>query len=86
VEYEFYDKKFNSEGRFICLEFELFYLVATYVPNAGQNLDRLEERTQEWDRELRNVPPFFIMLVFMPIEKRKKGDFHWGFKLCASRN
>ena len=45
VEYEFYDKKFNSEGRFLCLEFDQFYLVATYVPNSGQNLDRLEERT-----------------------------------------
>ncbi len=62
VEYEFYDKKFNAEGRFVCLEFEAFYLVATYVPNSGQTLDRLDERTQEWDTELRKV--FIVMEVF----------------------
>jgi exodeoxyribonuclease-3 len=38
----------DCEGRIITLEFEHFYLTQVYTPNAGENLDRLEER-QIWD-------------------------------------
>ena len=38
----------DKEGRVICLEFEDFYLVNVYVPNAQNDLRRLGYR-QEWD-------------------------------------
>eukprot|EP00249_Psilotum_nudum_P020629 c27785_g1_i2 orf=811-2178(+) len=42
----------DSEGRLITLEFDSFCLVAGYVPNSGQKLERLAYRTQEWDISL----------------------------------
>lgn len=41
--------KHDQEGRTITLEFETFYLVSCYVPNAGQGLKRLSYRVKEWD-------------------------------------
>ena len=38
----------DDEGRLITLEFETFYLVNVYVPNAGQDLGRLSYR-HTWD-------------------------------------
>lgn len=38
----------DFEGRIITLEFTNFYLTQVYTPNAGDNLNRLEER-QIWD-------------------------------------
>jgi exodeoxyribonuclease-3 len=38
----------DYEGRIITLEFENFYLTQVYTPNAGENLNRLDER-QIWD-------------------------------------
>nr|TJX12719.1 exodeoxyribonuclease III [Tissierella creatinini]TJX59315.1 exodeoxyribonuclease III [Soehngenia saccharolytica] len=38
----------DAEGRIITLEFDDFYLTQVYTPNAGDGLDRLEER-QIWD-------------------------------------
>lgn len=38
----------DSEGRIITLEFDEFYLTQVYTPNAGDGLNRLEER-QIWD-------------------------------------
>jgi len=38
----------DYEGRIITLEFEPFYLTQVYTPNAGDGLNRLEER-QIWD-------------------------------------
>ncbi len=38
----------DSEGRIMTLEFDDFYLTQVYTPNAGDGLDRLEER-QLWD-------------------------------------
>ena len=38
----------DSEGRIMTLEFEDFYLTQVYTPNAGDGLNRLEER-QAWD-------------------------------------
>lgn len=34
----------------ITAEYENYYLVNTYVPNAGQKLERLEYK-QEWDKD-----------------------------------
>jgi exodeoxyribonuclease-3 len=38
----------DAEGRIITLEFDHFYLTQVYTPNAGDSLNRLEER-QIWD-------------------------------------
>eukprot|EP00826_Nyctotherus_ovalis_P015252 TRINITY_DN1431_c0_g1_i4.p1 TRINITY_DN1431_c0_g1~~TRINITY_DN1431_c0_g1_i4.p1 ORF type:complete len:384 (-),score=113.57 TRINITY_DN1431_c0_g1_i4:168-1319(-) len=43
----------DLEGRTITLEFADFILVACYVPNAGQKLDRLQYRTKQWDLDFR---------------------------------
>ncbi|MCJ7465659.1 MAG: exodeoxyribonuclease III [Maribacter sp.] len=40
----------DSEGRILCAEFLDFYLVNVYVPNSGQQLERLEYRKQ-WDAD-----------------------------------
>ena len=39
----------DLEGRLLTLEFDKFYFVNVYTPNAGSELKRLSER-QEWDR------------------------------------
>jgi len=38
----------DSEGRVLCLEYELFFLINVYVPNSGNDLNRLKYR-QDWD-------------------------------------
>ena len=38
----------DAEGRLLCLEFEDFYFVNVYTPNAGDGLKRLVDR-QKWD-------------------------------------
>ena len=42
------DKRFNGEGRWVQLETPDFYFINTYVPNSGQNLERLDYRVDEW--------------------------------------
>lgn len=54
VQYEFNEAAHSGEGRTITVEFDSFYLVNCYVPNSGQNLERLEYRTSEWDTHLHN--------------------------------
>ncbi|KAI8928522.1 Endonuclease/exonuclease/phosphatase [Entophlyctis helioformis] len=41
VRYTIGDKDLDDEGRFIILEFEEWFLVASYIVNAGQQLERL---------------------------------------------
>jgi len=43
--------KHDSEGRVIVMDFPHFTVANVYVPNSGQNLDRLEYRTEEWDKD-----------------------------------
>ncbi|MCF8371388.1 MAG: exodeoxyribonuclease III [Bacteroidales bacterium] len=38
----------DNEGRVLCLEYEVFFLVNVYVPNSGNDLKRLGYR-QTWD-------------------------------------
>jgi AP endonuclease-1 len=45
-------EKHDQEGRLITCEFEKFYFVTAYVPNAGEGLKRLDYR-QEWDKDFR---------------------------------
>ncbi|KAL4429737.1 hypothetical protein ABPG74_001423 [Tetrahymena malaccensis] len=49
VQFDIGTKKHDQEGRTITLEYDKFYLVACYVPNAGQGLKRLDYRVKEWD-------------------------------------
>ncbi len=39
----------NAEGRVIAAEFDDFWLVTVYTPNAKDDLGRLELRAQKWD-------------------------------------
>lgn len=41
----------NDEGRVIAAEFEKFYVVTAYTPNAKDNLGRLDLR-QQWDKAM----------------------------------
>ena len=43
----------DNEGRIQCAEYPDFYLVNVYVPNSGQQLDRLDYR-QQWDQDFLN--------------------------------
>ena len=58
LKYDF-GMKHNQEGRTITVEFEKFYLVTTYVPNAG---NRLEYRVNEWDTDFRIVKISFMLI------------------------
>lgn len=42
----------DQEGRVITLEYDKFWLVNIYVPNAKRDLSRLAYRSQEWDVDL----------------------------------
>ncbi|KAG6614478.1 exodeoxyribonuclease III [Phytophthora cinnamomi] len=42
----------DQEGRFLALEYPKFWLVHTYVPNAGGKLERLDFRTNQWDKAM----------------------------------
>jgi exodeoxyribonuclease-3 len=46
VHYGLKNEKYDEEGRVITLEFEDFYYIAAYVPNAGDGLKRLDFRLQ----------------------------------------
>ena len=39
----------DGEGRVVTAEYDSFFVVNVYVPNAGEGLKRLEYRVQEWD-------------------------------------
>ena len=51
VHYGLLDGKYDEEGRVITLEYEDFYFVGAYVPNAGDGLKRMDFRMQ-YERDL----------------------------------
>lgn len=53
VTYDMGVAEHDSEGRVICLEFAEFFLVNVYVPNSGQQLERLDYR-KTWDDDFRS--------------------------------
>ena len=53
VWYGLEDHKYDDEGRIITLEYQEFYYVACYVPNAGDALKRLDFRL-EFEEDMRN--------------------------------
>ncbi len=52
ISYDFKDKNHPLEGRVMTLEFEKFYFVNAYVPNAQEKLARLEYRLT-WEKDMR---------------------------------
>ncbi len=60
------DDGYNDEGRIITLEYDGFYLVNTYVPNAKRDLARLdyrqvyEDRVREYYNELQKDKPVIL--------------------------
>ena len=65
----------DAEGRIITLEFDHYYLTQVYTPNAGDSLNRLEDR-QLWDIK------FADYLVSLDSEKPviATGDFNVAHK------
>ncbi len=62
VHYGLKNEKYDDEGRVITLEFDKFYYVASYVPNAGEGLKRLDFRL-EYEKDL--------IEYFAELEKKK---------------
>ena len=69
VEHDFSDQYGDplNEGRVLTAEFEQFYLVDVYAPNAKPDLSRLELRDQKWDpamlhylKELEKTKPVVV--------------------------
>jgi exodeoxyribonuclease III len=56
--------KHDAEGRLIVVDFPLFTMCNVYVPNSGQNLERLTYRTEEWDTDF---------LSFMQQKQKERG-------------
>lgn len=52
VQYGLQNEELDTEGRIITAEYEQFYLICTYVPNAGRKLITLPKRLQ-WNQEFR---------------------------------
>ena len=76
VQYGINKSEHDEEGRVITLEYDEFYLIACYTPNAGDKLKRLDYRVDEWDKD------FF---KFMKKLKKKKsvilcGDLNVAFE------
>lgn len=65
----------DMEGRIVCTEHKDFYLVNVYVPNSGQQLDRLDYR-KTWDQD--------FLTYLKTLEKKKPviacGDFNVAHK------
>lgn len=53
VTYDIGIEEHDQEGRVITAEFDEYFLVTVYVPNAGEGLKRLDYRAK-WDADFRN--------------------------------
>ena len=51
VSYGMNIEKHDKEGRIITMDFDKFYLVCCYTPNAGEKLKRIDYRVKEWDKD-----------------------------------
>jgi len=52
VSYKMGVEAHDSEGRLVIVDFPLFTMINCYVPNSGQKLERLDYRTEQWDKDL----------------------------------
>ena len=43
----------DKEGRTLVLEFQQFYLINSYVPNAGMKLERLDYKVNTWNPQIK---------------------------------
>ena len=68
VTYGIGDEEYDSEGRTITLEFDDFYLVNCYVPNAKRELERLDSRMRFED----------LMRKYLSNLKKKKNVVYCG--------
>jgi exonuclease III len=48
VDFDFKGTQHSGEGRTIVLDLDCMTLIGCYVPNSGQNLDRLPYRINDW--------------------------------------
>lgn len=48
VDFDFKGTQHSGEGRTIVLDLDCMSLIGCYVPNSGQNLDRLPYRINDW--------------------------------------
>lgn len=69
-------KKHDLEGRTITAEYEHFYIVSCYVPNAGDSLEGLAYRAEEWDPDFRK---------YLTELKKKKHVIVCGDLNCAHK-
>jgi exodeoxyribonuclease-3 len=71
----------DNEGRVLCAEYDNFYLVNVYVPNSGQQLDRLDYR-KTWDAD--------FLIYLKNLEKVKPvivcGDFNVAHRAIDLKN
>lgn len=87
ITYDMGIEQHDNEGRIICAEYPNFYLVNVYVPNSGQQLERLNYR-EKWDADfltyikaLEKVKPVIIAgdfnVAHQPIDlKNDKSNYN----------
>ena len=68
----------NKEGRVIAAEFEKFYVVTVYTPNAKDDLSRIPLRSEHWD-------PGFLAYCKM-LEKKKPVIFCGDLNVAHTEN
>ena len=76
--YGFNKEEHDGEGRLITLEFEKFFLLSVYVPNAGEELKRLDYRMKLWDSN------FYSYLK--KLKKKNKNIIITGDMNCANED
>lgn len=54
VSYKMGVEAHDQEGRLVIADFPQFSIINCYVPNSGQKLERLDYRTEQWDKDLLN--------------------------------
>ena len=81
ISYDMGVAEHDNEGRVICAEYVNFYLVNVYVPNSGQQLDRLPYR-KIWDAD--------FLKYLQGLEKEKPvivtGDFNVAHRAIDLKN
>jgi exodeoxyribonuclease-3 len=82
VSYGLGDEEHDKEGRVITVEYASYFLVNVYTPNSKNELQRLDYRTQVWDR--------LFLEHLVDLEKSKPvitcGDFNVAHKEIDLRN
>jgi len=77
------DKEHDTEGRCITAEYDNFYLVATYIPNAGakdkgSSMPKDLEYRMEWDKAFQKF--------LLGLDKKKTNNLVWRFECSPQRS